>query len=41
MIVGLSRPTLLQYLEFLEKTYLIRRVPAYTANCATTVSWLT
>lgn len=31
-IIGLSRPTLLQYLEFLEKTYIICRVPAYTAN---------
>jgi predicted AAA+ superfamily ATPase len=31
-IVGLSRPTLVQYLEFLEKTYLICRVPAYTAS---------
>jgi predicted AAA+ superfamily ATPase len=31
-IVGLSRPTLVQYLEFLEKTYLICRVSAYTAS---------
>lgn len=31
-IIGLSRPTLVQYLEFLEKTYLICRVPAYTGS---------
>lgn len=31
-IIGFSRPTLLQYLEFLEKTYIIRRLPAYTDN---------
>ncbi|MDD5368760.1 MAG: ATP-binding protein [Anaerolineaceae bacterium] len=31
-IVGLSRPTLLQYLEFLEKTYILYRLPAFT-NC--------
>jgi uncharacterized protein len=30
-IVGISRPTLLQYLEFLEKTYVIFRLPAYTS----------
>jgi uncharacterized protein len=29
-IVGISRPTLAQYLEFLEMTYVIRRVPAYS-----------
>jgi uncharacterized protein len=29
-IVGISRPTLVQYLEFLEMTYVIRRVPAYS-----------
>jgi predicted AAA+ superfamily ATPase len=29
-IVGISRPTLMQYLEFLEMTYVIRRVPAYS-----------
>ncbi len=29
-IVGISRPTLVQYLEFLELTYVIRRVPAYS-----------
>jgi hypothetical protein len=29
-IVGISRPTLIQYLEFLEMTYVIRRVPAYS-----------
>lgn len=29
-IVGISRPTLLQYLEFLEMTYVIRRVPAHS-----------
>jgi len=28
-IVGISRPTLLQYLEFLEMTYVIRRLPAH------------
>jgi predicted AAA+ superfamily ATPase len=31
-IVGLSRPTLLQYLEFLEKTYVIYRLPAYSGS---------
>jgi len=31
-IVGISRPTLLQYLEFLEMTYVIWRLPAYTAS---------
>jgi predicted AAA+ superfamily ATPase len=31
-IVGVSRPTVMQYLEFLEKTYLICRVPAYSAS---------
>ena len=31
-IVGVSRPTIQQYLEFLEKTYLICRVPAYSAS---------
>ena len=31
-IVGLSRPTLTQYLEFLEMTYVIRRLPAYSAS---------
>jgi len=30
-IVGISRPTLLQYLEFLEKTYILCRLPAYTS----------
>ncbi len=29
-IIGISRPTLLQYLEFLEMTYFIRRLPAYS-----------
>ena len=29
-IVGISRPTLAQYLEFLELTYVIRRLPAYS-----------
>lgn len=28
MIVGISRPTLMDYLEFLEKTYVIYRLPA-------------
>lgn len=31
-IVGVSRPTLVQYLEFLEMTYVIRRVPAYSGS---------
>jgi len=31
-IVGLSRPTLLAYLEFLEQTYVIQRLPAYTSS---------
>ena len=31
-IVGISRPTLTQYLEFLEMTYIIRRVPAYSSS---------
>jgi predicted AAA+ superfamily ATPase len=30
-IVGISRPTLLQYLEFLEKTYVLCRLPAYAS----------
>jgi len=29
-VVGLSRPTLGEYLEFLEKTYVIYRLPAYS-----------
>lgn len=29
-IIGISRPTLVQYLEFLEMTYLIRRLPAFS-----------
>lgn len=28
-IVGISRPTLLEYLEFLEKTYIIHQLPAF------------
>ena len=28
-VVGISRPTLAEYLEFLEKTYVIYRLPAY------------
>lgn len=28
-IVGISRPTLYEYLEFLEKTYIIHQLPAY------------
>lgn len=28
-IVGVSRPTIMEYLEFLEKTYVIFRLPAY------------
>jgi predicted AAA+ superfamily ATPase len=31
-IVGISRPTLVQYLEFLELTYVIRRLPAYSES---------
>lgn len=31
-VVGISRPTLLQYLEFLEKTYVIARLPAYAGG---------
>lgn len=31
-ITGLSRPTVLQYLEFLEMTYLIQRVPAFAGG---------
>ncbi len=31
-ILGISRPTVLHYLEFLEMTYLIRRLPAYSAS---------
>lgn len=29
-IIGISRPTLIAYLEFLEKTYVIYQLPAYT-----------
>jgi predicted AAA+ superfamily ATPase len=28
-VIGISRPTLSEYLEFLEKTYVIHRLPAY------------
>ncbi len=31
-VVGVSRPTLLQFLEFLEKTYVIARLPAYAGG---------
>lgn len=31
-VAGLSRPTVSQYLEFLEKTYVIARVPAYAGG---------
>lgn len=31
-IVGISRPTVLHYLEFLEMTYVIHRLPAYSAS---------
>ncbi len=31
-VVGISRPTLMQYLEFLEKTYVIARIPAYAGG---------
>jgi predicted AAA+ superfamily ATPase len=30
-IIGISRPTLNEYLEFLEKTYVIYRLPAYSS----------
>ena len=30
--VGISRPTVMQYLDFLEMTYVIRRVPAYAGG---------
>ncbi|MBW6474680.1 MAG: ATP-binding protein [Anaerolineaceae bacterium] len=31
LIVGISRPTLNEYLEFLEKTYIIYQLPAYSS----------
>lgn len=31
-VVGISRPTLLQYLEFLEMTYVVSRVPAFAGG---------
>jgi len=31
-VVGISRPTLAQYLEFLEKTYVIARIPAFAGG---------
>lgn len=31
-VVGVSRPTLSQFLEFLEKTYVIARIPAYAGG---------
>lgn len=31
-ITGLSRPTIAQYLDFLEMTYLIRRIPAFAGG---------
>jgi len=31
-VVGISRPTLAQYLEFLEKTYIVARIPAYAGG---------
>ena len=37
-IVGISRPTLNEYLEFLEKTYLISRLPAYAGPDKTVAS---
>jgi len=30
--VGISRPTVMQYLDFLEMTYVIRRIPAYAGG---------
>jgi len=30
-VVGITRPTLMEYLEFLEKTYVIYRLPAYAS----------
>jgi len=32
LVVGISRPTLAQYLEFLEKTYVIARIPAFAGG---------
>lgn len=31
-VVGISRPTLTQYLEFLEKTYVVARIPAFAGG---------
>lgn len=31
LIIGISRPTLNEYLEFLEKTYIIHQLPAYSS----------
>ena len=31
-IIGLSRPTVIQYLDFLEMTYVIRRLPAFAGG---------
>lgn len=31
-VAGISRPTLIQYLEFLEKTYIIARIPAFAGG---------
>jgi len=31
LIIGISRPTLNEYLEFLEKTYIIYQLPAYSS----------
>lgn len=31
-VIGISRPTLSEYLEFLEKTYVIYRLPAYASE---------
>lgn len=31
-VIGLSRPTVIQYLDFLEMTYIIKRLPAYASG---------
>jgi predicted AAA+ superfamily ATPase len=31
-VIGISRPTLIHYLGFLEKTYVIARIPAYAGG---------
>ncbi len=36
-VVGITRPTLMTYLEFLEKTYMVHRLPAYASVDKATV----